>query len=105
MPYEPPPSTLLPGSIVDTYLRDSGNEKQDRSVQSQLMEVQAYCQAHQLVLRHIYKDTRSGKSIVGRKDFERMIDAEFQRPKQQWWLELKGIASQLANPEPQTMAG
>ena len=40
--YEPPPSTLLPGSIVDTYLRDSGNEKQDRSVHSQLTEVQAY---------------------------------------------------------------
>ena len=72
--YEPPPSNLLPGSIVDTYLRDSGNEKQDRSVHSQLTEVQAYCQTHQLILRKIYKDTRSGKSIVGRKDFERMID-------------------------------
>ena len=30
------------------------------------------------------------------RDFDRMIDAEFQRPKQQWWLELKGIASLLA---------
>ena len=33
------------------------------------------------------------------RDFERMIDAEFQRPKEQWWLELKGIARSLANPE------
>jgi hypothetical protein len=28
-----------------------------------------------------------------------MIDAEHQRPKEQWWLELKGIASLLAKPE------
>ena len=25
-----------------------------------------------------------------------MIDTEHQRPKEQWWLELKGIASLLA---------
>lgn len=30
------------------------------------------------------------------RDFDRMIDAEYQRPKDQWWLELKGIASLLA---------
>ena len=30
------------------------------------------------------------------RDFDRMIDAEHQRPKEQWWLELKGIASLLA---------
>jgi 6-phosphofructokinase 1 len=34
------------------------------------------------------------------RDFDRMIDAEYQRPKEQWWLELKGIASLLAKPGP-----
>ncbi len=30
------------------------------------------------------------------RDFERMIDAEFQRPKEQWWLGLKEVAALLA---------
>jgi 6-phosphofructokinase 1 len=34
------------------------------------------------------------------RDFDRMIDAEHQRPKIQWWLELKGIASLLAKQAP-----
>ena len=34
------------------------------------------------------------------RDFDRMIDAEHQRPKEQWWLELKGIASLLAKQAP-----
>ena len=34
------------------------------------------------------------------RDFDRMIDAEFQRPKEQWWLELKSIASLLAKSGP-----
>ncbi len=34
------------------------------------------------------------------RDFDRMIDAEHQRPKDQWWLELKGIASLLAKQAP-----
>ena len=29
-------------------------------------------------------------------DFERMIDAKHERPKEQWWLDLKGIASLMA---------
>lgn len=32
------------------------------------------------------------------RDFDRMIDAEHQRPKEQWWLNLKGVASLLAKP-------
>ncbi|MFT3891294.1 MAG: 6-phosphofructokinase [Anaerolineales bacterium] len=35
------------------------------------------------------------------RDFDRMIDAEYQRPKKQWWLELKGIAALLAKQSPQ----
>jgi len=34
------------------------------------------------------------------RDFERMIDARFERPKDQWWLELKGIASLMAKFSP-----
>ena len=38
-------------------------------------------------------------------DFERLIDAEHQRPKEQWWLELKDIVSLLAKPGPATVTG
>jgi 6-phosphofructokinase 1 len=34
------------------------------------------------------------------RDFERMIDAGHERPKEQWWLELKGIASLMARLNP-----
>jgi len=35
------------------------------------------------------------------RDFDRMIDTEFQRPREQWWLELKSIADLLAKSGPQ----
>jgi 6-phosphofructokinase 1 len=35
------------------------------------------------------------------RDFDRMIDFEYQRPKEQWWLELKAIASLLAKSGPE----
>lgn len=37
------------------------------------------------------------------QDFDRMIEAAYERPKEQWWLELKSIASLLAqsNPAPE----
>lgn len=34
------------------------------------------------------------------QDFERMIDARYQRPRDQWWLRLRGIASMLAKSGP-----
>jgi 6-phosphofructokinase 1 len=30
------------------------------------------------------------------QDFDRMIDARYERPKEEWWLELKGITSMMA---------
>jgi 6-phosphofructokinase 1 len=30
------------------------------------------------------------------RDFERMIDSKHERPREQWWLDLKGIASLMA---------
>ena len=36
------------------------------------------------------------------EDFSRMIDEQYQRPKEQWWLELRPIAKVLAQPGPQS---
>lgn len=34
------------------------------------------------------------------RDFERMVDLEYNRPKEQWWLALRDVASLLAKPGP-----
>ncbi len=34
------------------------------------------------------------------RDFDRMVDADFQRPREQWWLKLRDIASLLSQQEP-----
>ncbi|MFN2128530.1 MAG: 6-phosphofructokinase, partial [Anaerolineales bacterium] len=34
------------------------------------------------------------------EDFERMVDIENQRPKEQWWMELRQIAKIMSQPEP-----
>lgn len=73
--YLPPPSTLPPGSIVDSYRRDSGGTRQDQSTDQQLAEIQAFCKKHNLALRRNFVDeARSGGSTAGRDDFNRMID-------------------------------
>lgn len=70
----PPPSTLPPGSTVWAYLRDSGGQDQDRSINRQLEAIQEYCRSHGLQLIHVYKDeARSGTTTAGRDDFQRMI--------------------------------
>lgn len=72
----PLPSTIPAGSIVDTYLRDSGGEGQDRSVSRQLEAIKTYCARHGLNLRRIYKDAaKSGGSTAGRDDFDRLISS------------------------------
>jgi 6-phosphofructokinase 1 len=38
------------------------------------------------------------------QDFERMIDAKNERPKEEWWLDLKGIASLMAKFSPEAQA-
>jgi len=73
--YLPPPSSLPPGSIVDTYRRDSGGTRQEQSTDQQLKQLQDYCAAHGLLLRHNFVDeAKSGGSTIGRDDFNRMID-------------------------------
>lgn len=73
--YLPPPSTLPPGSLVDSYRRDSGGSRQEQSTDQQLAQIQEYCARHSLVLRHNFVDeAKSGGSTIGRDDFNRMID-------------------------------
>ena len=73
--YIAPPSTLPPGSVVDSYRRDSGGSRQDRSVGQQLAELQSYCAQWRLSLRHNFVDeAKSGGSTAGRDDFNRMVD-------------------------------
>lgn len=69
-----PPSTLPPGSIVDTYLPDSGGENQDRSVQRQLEVIKLYCAQYGLTLHHVYADAaKSSGTTAGRDEFDRLI--------------------------------
>jgi 6-phosphofructokinase 1 len=37
------------------------------------------------------------------EDFDRMVDMEKQRPKYQWWLNIRPIAKILAKPSPQNI--
>ena len=66
-----------------------------------------------LCLEHLLEQcegTEFGSAFIGMqngqiqfhdmRDFDRMIDSEHQRPKDQWWLELKGIATLLAQQGP-----
>jgi len=39
------------------------------------------------------------------RDFERMVESEYQRPREQWWLDLKPIASLLAQHGPKEQTG
>jgi len=74
--YLPPPSSLPPGSIVDSYRRDSGGMRQDKSTDQQLTEIEAYCKQHNLVHRHRFVDeARSGKSTAGRDAFNSMLES------------------------------
>jgi DNA invertase Pin-like site-specific DNA recombinase len=76
MTYLPPPSTLPPGSIVDSYRRDSGGMKQDQSTDQQLTEIISFCNLHGLILRNNYcDDAKSGGTVDGRDQFKAMIDA------------------------------
>ena len=80
MPTIPPPSTLPPQSTVWAYLRDSGGEGQDRSVQRQLNTLQDYANQHNLILARVYKDVaKTGTTTAGREDFQKMIAATRQK--------------------------
>jgi site-specific DNA recombinase len=71
----PPPASLPPGAIVWAYLRDSGGEGQEQSVPQQRSELEAYCTSYGLSLNIVFADVaRSGGSVVGRENFQDMVD-------------------------------
>lgn len=62
-----------PGAALVAYLRDSGGEDQDLSVEQQETAIRAWCEERGYRLTHTFRDTRSGTSTVGRSGFEQMI--------------------------------
>lgn len=75
MTYLAPPALLPPGSVVDSYRRDSGGSRQEKSTAQQLSEIRAFCKQYGLQLRHAFvDDAKSGGSTAGRDDFNRMME-------------------------------
>jgi len=63
-----------PGSQVCAYLRDSGGERQDQSVERQETAARQWCSEQGLVLTQIFRDeARPGSSTVGRDGFQAMM--------------------------------
>jgi len=64
------------GSRVAAYLRDSGHEDQELSVEQQEQSIRAWCERSGILLTAIYRDAaRPGSSTVGREAFLEMIRA------------------------------
>jgi site-specific DNA recombinase len=64
-----------PGAAVACYLRDSGGDEQDLSVEQQQAEISTWCQARGLRLTNIFPDkARPGSTTVGREQFHQMLE-------------------------------
>ena len=62
------------GARVNTYIRDSGGEKQELSLDQQAAAIRAWCAENGLILVHVFQDSaRKGSSIVGRDGFQDMM--------------------------------
>ena len=72
---------LPPGSLVWAYVRDSGGDTQDLSVQQQVQAIHNYCKRFDLVLVYTFIDeAQSGGSVVGRDAFDDLIHLAHQDP-------------------------
>ncbi len=71
--FVPPPVTLLPGSIVIAYVRDSGRPGQKYNRDQQQRIITDYCKQHGLILRKVYSETVCGKSKE-RVQFSEMVN-------------------------------
>lgn len=75
--------TLSPfphGARVAAYLRDSGGEDQDLSIEQQEIALQSWCAEKGLILSKIFRDVAiSGSSTIGRDAFKEMM-SYFQNP-------------------------
>jgi DNA invertase Pin-like site-specific DNA recombinase len=67
-------SPFQPGDLVVAYLRDSGHEDQELSVEQQEAAIRAWCDDQQLILTRLFIDAAApGSSTVGRGQFLEMI--------------------------------
>ena len=74
MKYLPPPPGLPPGSTVCCYLRDSGGDSQEDSVDQQKRVIEAYCNEHGLILVKVFADkARTGGTVRKRNEFLEMV--------------------------------
>lgn len=62
-----------PGASLVAYLRDSGHETQELSIQQQEQELLSWCQEHSFILARVYKDVGTGTSTAGRDQFKEMV--------------------------------
>ena len=68
------------GALVAAYLRDSGHEEQDLSIEQQEAAISGFCIEHGLILATIYRDAAApGSSTTTRSAFNDMI-AHFRAP-------------------------
>ncbi len=62
------------GDSVFGYGRDSGGEQQDLSIEQQEAALRKFCDEHQLILSHFFKDVaRKGSSLVGRDELQALM--------------------------------
>ena len=67
-------SPFPPGTLVVAYLRDSGHEDQELSIDQQEARIRAYCDSNKLQLTQVYIDAAApGSSVIGRNAFQEMI--------------------------------
>lgn len=73
-------SEFQPGAPVVAYVRDSGGDDQELSVPEQVQAIQEWCDQEGVRLVRVFQDVaRSGKTIAGRDEFDRMVEF-FKRP-------------------------
>ncbi len=61
------------GSQVAAYLRDSGGDDQELSIEQQETSLVDWVQNNGYILTQTFKDTASGSSTTGRTEFQEMI--------------------------------
>ena len=65
---------FLPGDKVVAYLRDSGGDEQDLSIEQQKASLTAWCAEHELILTQFFIDSaRPGSSAEKREAFQDMF--------------------------------
>jgi DNA invertase Pin-like site-specific DNA recombinase len=65
-----------PGDRIFGYLRDSGHEDQELSIEQQEASLRKWAAEHNLVITHIYKDeAKRGSSVIKRDELQAMMYA------------------------------